>query len=121
MTSLIKEKCLLCGYSGFNGSLTEMKYCFICGEERDEFLIKHHVHPKALNGTDDIKNLAVLCNRCHRIVHSTPNTKTSHSALIKHRIMIKRKLVAEGKDVWKGRGIDRKMRKRPEKRGKPII
>jgi len=98
-----------------------MKYCFICGEERNDFLIKHHTQPKALNGTDSIKNLAVLCDRCHRLVHSIPQREISHSKLIKYKIMIKKKNIAEGKDTWKGRGTDKKMRKRPENKRKPIL
>ena len=40
---------------------------------------------------------------------------------IKDGIADKKKKVAEGTDVWKGRGKDKKMRKRPNKEGRELI
>lgn len=43
------------------------KYCHVCGDT--EVLHIHHIVPLVAGGTNDIWNLLVLCDRCHRAVH----------------------------------------------------
>lgn len=41
-------------------------YCFLCDKKfKSSELQVHHIIPKYAKGTDDIKNLCLLCPNCH--------------------------------------------------------
>ncbi len=42
--------------------------CFICGEDTPSVLERHHIIPRRYDGTNDEKNLVVLCANCHRAI-----------------------------------------------------
>lgn len=46
-----------------------MTQCERCGNSDLRVLVKHHVLPRFMGGDDDISNLQVLCQNCHKIVH----------------------------------------------------
>jgi len=41
-----------------------LEHCWRCGHESN--LEKCHIVPKSLGGSDDVSNLVLLCNRCHK-------------------------------------------------------
>jgi len=90
--------------------------CFICGETDKSYFNNHHKIPKILEGSDEIYNKAILCDGCHNIIHYDSKSKFSHSDLVKISHAKKKEKIKIGKDTWKGRGKDKKPRK---KRGSP--
>lgn len=79
--------------------------CFVCGESRNGFLRIHHKTPKIFGGNDDPDNLAILCDRCHKIIHNTPQSQLSHSELTKIGIA-----KAKASRVLNTRGKDKNQR-----------
>lgn len=51
------------------------KKCHICGDT--EFLEIHHLIALKNGGTNDINNLLVLCQKCHKLVHNKIHKNTS--------------------------------------------
>lgn len=49
----------------------KIKICKFCYST--ENLTLDHKHPKYLGGTDDIKNIQVLCERCNRLKGKIPD------------------------------------------------
>ncbi len=41
------------------------KRCLACGSNKE--LTVHHIHPRSLQGGDEMSNLMTLCFSCHRI------------------------------------------------------
>jgi len=44
--------------------------CFICGEDNEVVLEEHHKVPQRLGGSNEDRNLVVLCANCHRAVEA---------------------------------------------------
>lgn len=41
----------------------------ICGEFQGVHIEHHHIKPRSFGGANDYANGALLCSRCHTIVH----------------------------------------------------
>lgn len=52
-----------------------MAICVNCGATKN--LIRHHIVPIALGGTNNSGNIVILCENCHKIVHG----KTSNLSI----------------------------------------
>lgn len=57
------------------------KKCMNCGATTD--LNYHHIVPVQCGGNDVPTNVAVLCGKCHDVIHYTETGKISHSELVK--------------------------------------
>lgn len=105
------------------------KHCFYCGVETE---ISHdprknhlaptrdHIIPKALGGSNKIKNLCVACFRCNNLRGTMDAGRFKESNLLKRRIMF----LASGLDVFTAsRKVrfsakrEKRRRKKAEKRG----
>ena len=61
--------------------LLEFPMCVQCGSK--DSLEVDHIVPKALGGSDDDKNLQVLCNKCHKKKSSKDADRISRANKIK--------------------------------------
>lgn len=45
--------------------------CEICKKRESELnrLVVHHIHRKVSDGKDNLQNLKILCEDCHRTIH----------------------------------------------------
>lgn len=46
------------------------KYCMICGQYVRKGITYHHIKPKSLGGEYTISNGSLLCDCCHRHLHT---------------------------------------------------
>jgi hypothetical protein len=42
----------------------------MCGHDIVSELEVHHIHPRAENGSNDVRNLIVVCAKCHDATHA---------------------------------------------------
>ena len=45
-----------------------MNRCFICGDDHERVLQRHHIVPKNYGGSDDPENLVTVCANCHQAI-----------------------------------------------------
>lgn len=64
MSITIKQKELLKEFVSYR--------CEICNKKENELnkLVIHHIHRKVMEGKDNLQNLKVICENCHKLLHS---------------------------------------------------
>lgn len=45
--------------------------CRLCGDE-DIILDVHHLTPKSIGGSDNVRNVITVCKSCHHFMHANP-------------------------------------------------
>lgn len=62
------------GYEDVNAAVYDQQHgrCLLCGNDIEHF---HHIVPRSQGGSNTIKNIAGLCECCHRRVHTNPDAK----------------------------------------------
>lgn len=48
--------------------ILRMAKCYICGDNRENSLEKHHIVPRRYGGSDRDSNLVTLCASCHSAI-----------------------------------------------------
>lgn len=58
------------------------KKCMLCGRKlKDNQCTFHHIIPKSYNGETSVKNGAILCQECQKIIHLFDYNETGYIKL----------------------------------------
>ena len=72
----------LYGYKSYKDYIRDEQHgrCACCGKPIEEY---HHIHHRASNGIDNVKNIIGLCHQCHTEIHNSADAEERLSDLKK--------------------------------------
>lgn len=90
----MRRGCML-GVNRMSNSQYHRGTCYLCGDDEEELLEKHHIVPRRHGGSDRDENLVRLCPTCHRKIENLYDYRFYNTLGIENGIPTNMQLVRE--------------------------